>query len=136
MTLGNRATGYPVRVVDRSKLDAVIRDRVVNVHGGTEEDAMRYGAGSAVLVKTDKGVAYICTEGVGWWADEDGTIEVEFHSGMHIGYTAIPLEDVVACVSDQTVELADFIRTFGDRLDSNFWLWARKIDGIVQDWEV
>lgn len=136
MTLGNRATGYPVRLIDADKLDALIRHRVVSVHGASEEDAQRYSGGAGVLVKTDKGVAYICTEGVGWWAEDDGTIEVQFHGGMSIGYTAIPLEDVVACLSSETVELGEFIRTFGDRLDSNFWLWARKISGIVQDWEV
>jgi hypothetical protein len=132
----NRRAGYLVNLLDQDKLTALIRERVVSVHGGTVEDAQRYIAGRGVLAKTVKGIAYICGEGVGWWADEDGTIEVEFSGGMSIGYTAIPLDDVVACISSETVELRDFVRVFGDRLDSNCYVWQSEITGIEQDWEV
>lgn len=136
MSYEHRRSGFFVNLLDNDKLTAVIRERVVSVHGGTVEDAQRYVAGRGVLVKTAKGIAYICTEGVGWWAEDDGTIEVEFSGGMSIGYTAIPLDDVVACVSDETVDLRDFVRVFGDRLDTNCYLWQSEITGIEQNWEV
>lgn len=132
----HRRPGYLVNLLDQDKLTAVIRERVVSVHGGTVEDAQRYTAGRGALAKTAKGIVYICTEGVAWYADDDNTLEVEFHGGMSIGYTAIPQEDVVACISDEKVELRDFVRVFGDRLDLNCSLLQNTISGIEQDWEV
>ena len=134
--MSERATGYEIRLIDADKLTDLIRERVVRIHGANPDEAGRYSGGRSALVKTEKGIAYLCTEGVGWWAEDDGTIEVEFHAGMHTGYTAIPLEDVVACMSSEKVELGEFIRTFGSRLESNFWAWKNAIDGIEQDWEV
>lgn len=136
MSYEHRRAGYEVNLLDNDKLTALIRERVVTIHGASQEDSLRYTAGRGVLVKTAKGIAYICGEGVGWWAEDDGAIEVEFSSGMSIGYTAIPLDDVVACISSETVELRDFVRVFGDRLDTNCYLWQSEITGIEQNWEV
>lgn len=132
----SRRAGYKVHLLDNDKLTALIRKRVVEVHGGTVEDSLRYTAGRGALAKTKTGIIYICTEGVAWYAGDDNTLEVEFHSGMSIGYTAIPQEDVVACVSGETVELREFVRVFGDRLDSNCYLLQNAIEGIEQNWEV
>lgn len=131
-----RRAGYLVNLLDQDKLTALIRERAVSIHGATVEDAQRYTAGRGALAKTAKGIIYICTEGVAWYADEDKTLEVEFHGGMSIGYTAIPQEDVVACISNKQVELRDFVRVFGDRLDTNCYLIQNAIEGIEQDWEV
>jgi len=132
-----RRAGYLVNLLDQDKLTALIRERAVSVHGATVEDAQRYTAGRGALAKTKTGVIYICTEGVGWYSDdEDNRLEVEFSGGMSIGYTAIPQEDVVACISSEQVELRDFVRVFGDRLDTNCYLLQNAIEGIEQDWEV
>jgi hypothetical protein len=39
----------------------------------------------------------------------------------------ISVETVKSCLTDQTEDIADYIRIFGDRLDSNCMLWQSKM---------
>ena len=53
------------------------------------------------------------------------TIEVWFSIGEY-GYLRsidLPVHDVIALSTSTPHDLADFIRTFGDRLDTNHSLW-------------
>jgi hypothetical protein len=75
-------------------------------------------------------VAIIGTEGVGWKSDHDsGIISVPVGASNGFGY-ARPVElhrDVLMkFVTDEVVDLADWVRVFGDRLESNLWLWQEQ----------
>lgn len=76
-------------------------------------------------------VAIIGTEGVGWKSDSDsGIISVPVWSNNGMSQ-ARPVElhrDVLMkFVTDETVDLADWVRVFGDRLESNLWLWQEQV---------
>lgn len=75
--------------------------------------------------------ALICTEGVGYTPDEYRVIEMHFHSGFHVYRIHLyngRVEDFID-LDGPTVDLADHVRVFGDRLESNFSLWfSRKFD--------
>ena len=72
-------------------------------------------------------VAIIGTEGVGWRSDEDSRI-VSVPLWSSNGFSsARPVDlhcDVLATfVTEETVDLADWVRVFGDRLETNLCIW-------------
>lgn len=76
-------------------------------------------------------VAIIGTEGVGWRSDKDSrlvSVPVWANDGMS---QARPVElhrDVLMkFVTDETVDLADWVRIFGDRLENNLALWQEQV---------
>lgn len=69
--------------------------------------------------------AVICTEGVGWVADDFNTIEIPVQDSW--GRTSrffVYVERIQDLVESEPIDLADHVRTFGDRLEGNFDLWA------------
>ena len=84
-----------------------------------------------VVVRGDKGIATVCTEGVGWFIDDKGLLPVNYHVGQYGGgYLDITPEELMPLISNETVDLADFIRSFGDRLENNFYSWV----GYARGW--
>jgi hypothetical protein len=84
------------------------------------------------VVRTRDGMATICTEGVGWSINGD-TAVIGIASSFvadYIDYSAQTLFDFIA---EDKVDLSEFIRTFGDRLDNNFHLWKNAIGETSQD---
>jgi len=81
--------------------------------------------------KTERGVEHciIGIEGVGWATTSANVFNVPVNSGMitvPIYWERVPLRDTQA-------DLAQFIRVFGSRLESNWWRWdssIRKARGI------
>ena len=77
--------------------------------------------------------ALICTEGVGYTPDAWRVIALHFQSGwVPSTYRVHIHNDKVEEFSDRSVEpvdLADHVRVFGDRLESNFSLWASRAVG-------
>jgi hypothetical protein len=70
----------------------------------------------------------ICTEGVGWILHEGGDMIVPLRWGWSGTYNAhVRIDDVMACVTEREIDLADFVRAFGDRLEDNFRIWFRYI---------
>lgn len=70
--------------------------------------------------------ALINSEGVGRYADSDGKSAVHFWiDTYHSMDVELDYETVDGCMTGGNVELAEFIRVFGDRLDSNHHLWFR-----------
>lgn len=68
-------------------------------------------------------VATVCTEGVGEWLTDGNCIEVWVQGGFRqfsipLGLNRIPMRD-------EPVDLAKSVRTFGARLESNWYLWER-----------
>jgi hypothetical protein len=67
----------------------------------------------------------VCSEGVGSKKPVSKLfpLRIEYISGDEIGTTI--LTTIPEVYLGQMVDLADFIRTFGSRLDSNHWEWFK-----------
>lgn len=79
-----------------------------------------------LIVVDDLKHAVVNGEGVGKVEQEDGTVEVAFVYGMSVLNLPINVEDALRLASADRIDLADGIRTFGDRLDTNHSIWARR----------
>lgn len=86
-----------------------------------------------VVVNTPEGLATICNEGVGWFKNDDGKYLV----GGWVGYSNptfyLSEDELLSCLSSEQVDLAEFIRSFGDRLETNFDIWYYQIKDTSQD---
>jgi hypothetical protein len=144
MGMDDRKPGFYVHKVDMDKLSGIIFDKFERMPG--EE----YEFEQLVLVKARKqdgsiGNAVIITEGVGWFADNLGKFSLPYvhryafnEQGYSMTYEDYRVsEDVVlSCVTDEVVELREWIRVFGHRLDNNCYVWQAAMAGVPQEWEV
>ena len=119
----NRTKGVMVHLLDLDKANAYFANMIPEYNGKVDYMA---------VVVTEKGLATLCTEGVGWNADAEGKVPINISWGMSQGYIDIPVEDLAGLVSDEMVDLADFIRVFGDRLENNFYIWKTQANKVEQ----
>lgn len=90
-----------------------------------------------VVVNGKNGLATVVSEGVGWYADENGKLPVNYYVGSYnSGYQDITVEELKTLISDKTIDLADFVRVFGDRLEVNLSLWQNYAKGYDQSMSV
>jgi hypothetical protein len=47
----------------------------------------------------------------------------------------LPEAYVLSCVSDEVVDLADFVRVFGARLENNFHIWLNATADVEQSFD-
>lgn len=117
-----------VNKIDTDKLSKLLYWKAVEVGSDTNIEGE-----SMVVVNTRKGLATVCHEGVGWWKNDDGKYLV----GGWIGYSNptyyITEDELLSCLSGEMVDLAEFINTFGARLENNFDLWYNQVRGIPQN---
>jgi hypothetical protein len=144
--MSDRSKGLLVHRLDSEKLLELGLNILRLQYGDLDQTA---SVEPLVLVKTkDQSVwsvdpqprlAVICGEGVGWQEDEKNglvTFWVDFgHYGSHALAVKVHPRVIEACVTDETVDLADFIRTFGARLDSNFYTWKSAIGQTEQSFK-
>lgn len=73
----------------------------------------------------DHKIAIVCTEGVGWEQDIYGTIPVPTNigHGLYNGRVHISTEVIKRCATGEQVDIAHYVRVFGDRLDRNVSIW-------------
>lgn len=118
-----------VHVIDTVKATAFIKERL----NAPEDSEIR--ADLMAVVNGDRGLATVLTEGVGWFADANGGIPINYYSGGYGsgGYIDITEDELKSLISDETVNLADHIRAFGDRLETNFYIWRQYALGYPQD---
>ena len=84
--------------------------------------------------------AVICTEGVGWRSQPDQRILIPLQQGWG-GSNTVDLSwrllrDIAVNPGDKPmkgiyepnlIDFKDHVRTFGERLESNFWMWHHRI---------
>lgn len=117
-----------VHVIDTVKATAFIKERL-----NAPEDA-DIKAERMAIVNGDRGLATVVTEGVGWFADKNGGIPINYWSGdWNSGYIDITEDELRTLISSEVVNLAEHIRTFGDRLETNFYIWRQYALGYPQD---
>jgi len=79
----------------------------------------------AILIYNKSGKpAVVNTEGVGSY-EEDGGISVWYSYGYYLDTVDIEVETLEQATTHTEFQLGEFIRTFGDRLESNFSQWHR-----------
>lgn len=134
--MSERIKGYVGQIVDGKKLATIANDiykaqynefsmcTVDNLLLITLEETNAFG---------DHKYALVCSEGVGWEQDTFGCLEVPTNigqMGLWNGRVFISVEKVKECLTDETEDIADYIRTFGYRLDSNCSLWQSKMSVV------
>lgn len=123
------------------KLTQVLHDYIAAVYGKDMpiDYSVKDGDYVAIRVKDDGDLpdrkwmegrdettwAVICTEGVGWVADDYNAIEITVFGFFGNNSRFFIYEDrIPEMFTGEEIDLADHVRTFGDRLESNFSLWA------------
>jgi len=112
-----------VSKLDTDKLTKVLQNK-------TGIDSLK--AEQMVIVNTESGVATVCSEGVGWWSNDDGQYLTIAHEGWSEHVIYLTAEELADTVSDEFVYLDEFINSFGDRLETNFDLWYNQVMGHSQ----
>lgn len=85
-----------------------------------------------VLVAVDNNrAAVINSKGVGT-KEADGTVGIFVDTGFQVERVDIPVGKIATAMTRQTVDLADAIRIFGARLDSNHHQWFTAYAGTYQ----
>ena len=131
-----RRKGVTARLID-GWLNLHIQD-IIRLTYGSFDGIEKCGVEPLVFIETTDNdawgkprVAVIGTEGVGWKSDSDSrliSIPVWSNNGMS---SARPVElhaDVLRkFVTDEVVDLADWVRIFGDRLETNLSIWQEQV---------
>jgi hypothetical protein len=79
----------------------------------------------------------ICNEGVGYEVSMDEPWEVPLYSRRKGFVSILPSWTVpltpgeIAPMAGEEIDLADLIRSFGARLEQNFWIWFRELGGLT-----
>lgn len=125
----SRETDIVVHVIDTVKATAFIKERL----NAPQDSEIK--ADLMAVINGDRGLATVLTEGVGWFADKNGGIPINYYSGGYGsgGYIDITEDELKSLISDETVNLSDHIRSFGDRLETNFYIWRQYALGYPQD---
>ena len=129
-----RSTGYIGQIVDGKKL-AVIANGIYNLQYSSDFSECKVDNLLLITLEEknvygDNKYALVCSEGVGWEQDTYGCLEVPTNigqMGLWNGRVFISVDTVKECLTDQTEDISDYIRVFGDRLDNNCSLWQSKM---------
>lgn len=112
-----------VSKLDTDKLTEILKTK-------TGIDSIK--AEQMAIVNTERGVATVCSEGVGWWSNDDGLYLTIGHEGWSEHVVYLNAEEIADAISDEFIYLDEFINTFGDRLETNFDLWYHQVMGHSQ----
>lgn len=124
----DRPRGITLRLLDFSAFTAEI------TAAQTEYDTLKIDYQYAVGTDSQGRTWAICSEGVGSEVTDKGGLIVDWRGERktETGYSfsmfptaryEFDLADVAERTTEETVDLADFVRAFGARLEQNFWLW-------------
>jgi hypothetical protein len=123
----SRTFGTIVHILDVEKATKFLKDRFEAPDANITAERM-------AIVNGKNGVATVIDEGVGWYADKEGKLPINYWglngSG---GYLDITPEELFPLISDETIDLADHVRVFGDRLENNLWIWQNYAKDYPQD---
>jgi hypothetical protein len=123
-----RPTGAVAAVLDAATLLTAAR-AVADADPTLADLPLSDGPTPQMLIAVDRGVpAIVNHEGVGGVLGEDGAVPVYFRSGTRWEPIAIPLGAINEAITEKRVDLAEGVRTFGARLDSNHRRWFDRYD--------
>lgn len=124
-----RPTGAIAVVLNPDALLERGRRAYVERYPDATPEGLQHGPLPQMLMAVHRGLpAVVNGEGLGEIATAEDRIEVHFSNGMSWFPLELSLEHVGYAATDQTIDLADGIRTFGDRLNANHYAWYRIYD--------
>jgi hypothetical protein len=145
----NRTKGLMATKLDMDALRAYAVEYIRVVYGSDYSDNKHYlEIYPLAIVKIDepsewtlgsKKLAVVINEGVGWVESEgipDGLIPIPLNvSQYQIGGIEMRIHPRVLArfITSEQVDLADWVRVFGDRLETNLMIWQGKTRGVEQD---
>jgi hypothetical protein len=130
----DRTKGYVGQIVDGKKL-ATIANKIYDLQYSSEFSACTVDNLLFITLEEknvfgDNKYALVCSEGVGWEQDTYGCLEIPTNigqMGLWNGRVFISVETVKSCQTIFKKDISEYIRVFGDRLDSNCDLWQSKM---------
>lgn len=127
-----RKTGATATILDSKVLLSAARTVLAAQDPTLDLSRLSCDLAPQMLFTVDDGhAAVVNVEGVGEVAKGD-TIGVYFSEGFGVFPVALPVDAVVAAGTEETIDLAAGIRTFGSRLDSNHHQWWWRYSGRYQ----
>lgn len=123
----NRKPGAIGWLLDPAPIEAYLRDF------SYVDPETRLNIGELLLLRSPKGeLAVIGSEGVGIETtpldDADRTIRVYVGIGFYWQDIAIPHDVIQEAITGEGADVAGFIRLFGDRLDTNAYIWRNFVN--------
>lgn len=98
-------------------------------HPDSRAELLTNGPLPQMLFAVNRGeIAIVNNEGVGRIADQQDNIEVTFTYGLQYLNLTLSLEAIAHATTEERIDLADGIRTFGSRLDGNHHRWFNRYD--------
>ena len=113
-------TVYERKSVWVSKIDVDKASKLMQDH--FKDPAIK--AEEMAVINAKDGVATVCSEGVGWFANDEGKFLLLGYYGAYGEATmyATP-EQLISIMSDEFIYLDEFVRSFGARLETNYSIW-------------
>jgi hypothetical protein len=114
MTVYERKSVW-VSKIDVDKASKLFQDHFNNPEVKAEEMA---------VINAEDGVATVCSEGVGWFANDEGKFLLLGFVGQ-FGEASMyaTAEQLISIMSDEFIYLDEFVRSFGARLETNYDIW-------------
>lgn len=121
-----RQRGVILHVIDFSRVLAEVPRE--------DDQTVDVGFGPYAMIEKDGLLYVVCNEGVGWEVTDTEPLQVDLYVTSP-GYLAImpsfrarlTPEEVRAAATGGPVDLADHVRRFGARLESNFSMWRDRL---------
>lgn len=134
MATTTRTKGYVGTIVSGKKLTSIAKQIYKLQYGNVVSDMSIDDFLYIVLDEKDvfgkNKTAIVCTEGVGWYMNDYRLIEIPTNIGqynLYNGKIELSPKVIESCLTEQVVDIADYIREFGDRLDNNCRIWQDKM---------
>ena len=133
----SRTKGYIGEVVSGKKL-AEHAKKIYNAQYLENEIDSDINVSDLLLIKLTKKdevwgdniYALVCDEGVGWEQQSRSLINVPTNigaMGLYNGSVDMSVGLIKSCLTGETADISEFVRTFGSRLDSNVYLWQSQM---------
>lgn len=128
-TTATRPTGAIGHLLDPEALLLKGRDAYVRKFPAADPNHLRPGPLPQVIIAVDRGTpAIVNSEGVGAITTEKDDVAVYFSNGLTIFPLTMTLSEIAYAITDETIDIADAIRSFGARLDANHHHWHSRYD--------
>ena len=134
--MSERKKGYIGQIVSGEKL-AVLAKQIYAIQYKPESIDSQVDVSDLLLIElaekddwNDTRYALVCDEGVGWEQQARYLINVPTNigqMGLYNGSIELSVDVIKSCLSGATADIADFVRTFGARLDNNVWTWQNQM---------
>lgn len=116
----DRTRGVTLRVLDINRVAAEASKQL--------DRTLRTSFEPYAMAEHDGHLYVVCNEGVGWEVTDKDPLYLDLYAHSENGISIFPTcqaklspAEVRELATDQEIDLADLIRTFGSRLESNFW---------------